>query len=216
MHSCQEYSWDEIKSIAEELFCEMNGNDHRVWESSAELSWAEMSWKALTRNGLTSYDNECEKVLVVGQILTLAAMFCKFTELFFNKPVFIDYHEWCIDLNLDFFRLENALEKTLTRECWEKEAYREVIYQDDDHAEEVVEHEVCMGYCDDEHDSDVIIAAVKELICFQRQSVFMALVAEFGSIDLLHISLLRTQERDGCREWIENGMQPECYNKMYL
>ena len=214
MHIDYQYSWDEILPIAEKLTCEINGNAYLVWGADAELAWAEKAWYALQRSGLTTYSNECEKMLVQSQVLTLAAMFCKFIELYFDKPVIMDYAEWFDDMNLDLFRLETALGIPLTAEWKEKEVWVET-FVNEDAAEDFLE-EVTETYSDGEYDQETISDAVRKVIHYQYGAVAGALLQFFGGEELLYVSLIRSQERGECRAWIYDGMKLDFGKKTHL
>ncbi len=205
MYIDYQYSWDEILPVAEKLTCEMNGCGYLVWGTDAELAWAEKAWYALQRSGLTTYSNEGEKMLAGSQILTLAAMYCKFTELYFNKPVIIDYAEWFDDMNLDIFRLETALGIPLTAEWEEKEVWTET-FVDEDMSEDFLE-EVIATYSNGDHDPGTISDAVRKVIHYQYEALAGALLQFFGGEELLYASLLRSQDRGECRAWIYDGMK---------
>lgn len=204
-------SWDHIRDIAERIGCEIDGVEHFVWDKPSEISWVEKAWAALTHKGLVSYENPCDKAYVKLQLLTLAAMYCKYLEVRCTLSIFIDYFEWFETVDIDLALLEIMVGAELSNTLKETEVYREDYQLPSDGANDYFEQETTMIYQD--VDSFKVAEAIQVVIRMQRQYVFDALVSEFNGSSSLYISLLQTQVDTDCLRWIEDGMQPEC-NKL--
>ena len=207
MDGGQKLVWDEIVVRAENLEFEMSGKRYDVWVSGAELNWTKMAWQALERNELTTYRNLQEKNIVKGQLLTLAAMYCQFLEFCFDKMVVVHYDEWFEQLELDsflieFFLAEVSKQSYIGRALYEQSEAEDMKRGTPDCDEEIV--------CDIEHDSERMKDVVRRLIDFQWKSVYTALISALGGVDALHLSLLKSQQRQDCREWLAQGMYPQC------
>ena len=206
MDGCQKLVWDEIKARAENLEFEMRGKCYAVWVSEAELNWMKMAWQTLERNELTTYRNLQEKNIVKGQLLTLTTMYCQFLEFYFDEMVTIHYDEWFEQLELDSFWIEFFLAEVnkqsyIGRELYEQSEAEDMIRGTTDCDEEIV--------CDTEHDPERMKDVVRRLIDFQWKSVYSALLSVLGGVDALHLSLLKSQQRQDCREWLAQGMYPQ-------
>jgi hypothetical protein len=204
------YTWEEIKPIAEELDCEMNGMDYHVWSTAAEMEWAETSWKMLMKNGLCFYESPglCSKAYVELQILTLAAMYCKFTGHYFKSDVIIDYYLWFLQAEINIAVLENIVNKNLT-DCWkEKMAESEIEAQYTRFREDFFDQEVTVVY--ESESQDKIAEAIKNVINEQSPQVYSALRNEHKSSFSLYSSLQKSQCDTDCFVWVDEGMLPSC------
>lgn len=190
------YTWDEAWLIMDKLDFEMEDNYYAVWDSPEEVEWARASWDALTQKGLTSYANEYEKKYVQTQLLTLAAMFCTFTEVYYNKKVTIDFHDWFDAIDLTILQAEMILGKDTSRE------YREKVVITEEYEGEVFKYEGIELYWDDR---DTEVEAVKKLIGYHQQDVYAALIKKYGDPRLLYLSLLLTHDQGSGLHWVETG-----------
>ena len=118
-------SWEHIRDIAELIGCEIDGVEHFVWDKPSEISWVEKAWAALIHKGLVTYETPCDKAYVKMQLLTLAAMYCKYLEVRYNFSLFIDYFEWFETVEIDLALLENMVGAELSNTLEETEVYRE-------------------------------------------------------------------------------------------
>ena len=206
MNRC--FSWDEIRKTAETLGCEIDGVEHYVWDKPTEIEWAKKAWNALSRKGLNSYENPCDKTYIKLQILTLAAMFCKYMEVRYDISVLIDYFDWFETAEIDQIHLENITGREVTNTLEEDEVLREIHSPIGEAVEEVYDQEATLVYQDIAPEK--VSEALHAVIRLQTKQVFDALSSEFNGSGLLFISLLQTQIDKRCLEWIENGMLPEC------
>lgn len=201
-------SWEDVRSVAEQLVCEIDGVEYRVWDEPLEMEWAEKTWNALSRKGLNSYENPCDKAYVKMQLLTLAAIFCKYLEIYSGKMVLIDYYDWFENSGIELANLENMVGKELTNKFEEEMLYSESYCQSNEESEDTYDQQVTMLY--QGVDSDKVAGAVITVIRMQRGQVFDALLAEFKCASVLYVSLLETQARKDCLQWIIEGMCPDC------
>ena len=208
MYLSRECTWTEIREIASSLSYEQDARCYCVWETEQELRWIEQVWNGLAKQGLTRYENESEKMLVQGQLGTLAALFCRFAELAFGRKILIHYDCWFDELCFNVNRLEAALNEPLTQDYWEKEIY----VDDPGESGEGVLREGYVCYIEDECSEFVQSHVVKKIISLQQKSIYQALLGIFGNADLLYLSLLHTQFEDECRSWIKEGMLLDCQN----
>lgn len=193
------YTWDEAWLIMDKLDFEMEDNYYAVWDSPEEVEWARASWDALTQKGLTSYANEYEKKYVQTQLLTLAAMFCTFTEVYYKKKATIDFQDWFDVLDITILQAEMILGKNLMKEYQEKVIITEECW------EENFEYEGVETYSDN---WDAEVNAAQDLIRYHWRDVYDALIKKYREPRLLYLSLLQTQERSESLKWVENGMFP--------
>lgn len=203
-------SWEDICPIAEKLTCEIDGESYYVWVAPRELPWAEKAWNALSRKGLTTYGNPCDKSYVQLQILTLAAMFCKYLEIAFDSAVVIPYHEWFEDTGIAPAHLETIAGEELTTVIEDSITYLIPYNPIEYEFEEFEEKEEESFTVDKELDPDKVVEAIKEVIRLQRPHIFNALLQEFSGPSLLYVSLLQTSFHKNCLEWIEGGMTAMC------
>ena len=208
MYLGRECTWTEIREIASLLSYEQDDRLWYVWETEQELRWIEQVWNGLAKQGLTRYENESEKMLVQGQLGTLAALFCRFAELAFGRRILIHYDCWFDELCFKVNRLEAALNEPLTQDYFEKEIY----VDDPGETGEGVLREGYVCYVEDECSEFVQNHVVKKVIALQQKSICQALLGIFGNENLLYLSLLHTQFKDECREWIKEGMLLEWQN----
>ena len=202
MYLGRECTWAEIRELAVSLSYEQDAQCYCVWETEQELRWIEQVWNGLAKQGLTRYENESEKMLVQGQLGTLAALFCRFAELAFGRKSLIHYDCWFDELCFNVNRLEAALNEPLTQDYFEKEIYVDTPGE----TGEGVLREGYVCYGEDEYSEFVKNHVVKKVIALQQKSIYQALLGIFGNADLLYLSLLHTQFEDECRNWIKEGM----------
>lgn len=193
------YTWDEVRLIADKLDFETEEKYYAVWDLPEEVEWAKVAWDALRQKRLTSYANEYEKKYVQTQILTLAAMFCTFTEVYYNKKVTINFHDWFDAIDLTILQAEMILGKELAKE------YREKTIITEESWEGSFEYEGIETYSDK---WDAEINAAQDLIRYHRRDIYDALIEKYGEPRLLYLSLLQTQERSESLKWVEDGMNP--------
>ena len=105
MYLGRECIWAEIRDIASSLSYEGDDEVGFVWETESELRWIEQVWNGLAKQGLTRYENESEKMLVQGQLGTIAALFCRFADLAFGRRILIHYDGWFDELGFEVNRL---------------------------------------------------------------------------------------------------------------
>ena len=208
MYLGRECIWAEIRDIASSLSYEGDDEVGFVWETESELRWIEQVWNGLAKQGLTRYENESEKMLVQGQLGTIAALFCRFADLAFGRRILIHYDGWFDELGFEVNRLEAALNEPLTQDYFEKEIYVDTPGE----TGEGVLHEGYVCYIEDECSGFVQSHVVKKIIALQQKSIYQALLGIFGNADLLYLSLLHTQFEDECRNWIKEGMLLDCQN----
>ena len=202
MYLGRECIWAEIRDIASSLSYEGDDEVGFVWETESELRWIEQVWNGLAKQGLTRYENESEKMLVQGQLGTLAALFCRFAELAFGRRILIHYDGWFDELGFEVNRLEAALNEPLTQDYFEKEIYGDELGE----TGEGVLREGYVCYVEDECSEFMKSHVVKKVISLQQKSIYQALLGIFGNENLLYLSLLHTQFEDECRDWIKEGM----------
>lgn len=193
------YTWDEAWLIMDKLDFEMEDNYYAVWDSPEEVEWARASWDALTQKGLTSYANEYEKKYVQTQLLTLAAMFCTFTEVYYKKKATIDFQDWFDVLDITILQAEMILGKNLMKEYQEKVIITEECWGEN------FEYEGVETYSDN---WDAEVNAAQDLIRYHWRDVYDALIKKYREPRLLYLSLLQTQEHSESLKWVENGMFP--------
>ena len=208
MYLGRECIWAEIRDIASSLSYEGDDEVGFVWETESELRWIEQVWNGLAKQGLTRYENESEKMLVQGQLGTIAALFCRFADLAFGRRILIHYDGWFDELGFEVNRLEAALNEPLTQDYFEKEIYVDTPGE----TGEGVLREGYVCYIEDECSEFVQSHVVKKIIALQQKSIYQALLGIFGNADLLYLSLLHTQFEDECRNWIKEGMLLEWQN----
>ena len=208
MYLGRECIWAEIRDIASSLSYEGDDEVGFVWETESELRWIEQVWNGLAKQGLTRYENESEKMLVQGQLGTIAALFCRFADLAFGRRILIHYDGWFDELGFEVNRLEAALNEPLTQDYFEKEIYGDELGE----TGEGVLREGYVCYIEDECSEFVQSHVVKKIISLQQKSIYQALLGIFGNADLLYLSLLHTQFEDECRSWIKEGMLLDCQN----
>jgi hypothetical protein len=153
--------WQTIAPAAAFLF--------KIWVDQPELKWAEKAWAMLAKRGLTTYTNELEKQVVLLRLYTLAKMYGDFCQRAFDETCYIKESVWgwqeCLEENelyLSFFRLGQLVGPT---EFLDKECY-------------AVEDE-----------KDWLPDLVNSIAEAQTATVFAALLAEFGSVTELLLSL---------------------------
>lgn len=202
MYLGRECIWAEIRDIASSLSYEGDDEVGFVWETESELRWIEQVWNGLAKQGLTRYENESEKMLVQGQLGTIAALFCRFADLAFGRRILIHYDGWFDELGFEVNRLEAALNEPLTQDYFEKEIYVDELGE----TGEGVLREGYVCYVEDECSEFMKSHVVKKVISLQQKSIYQALLGIFGNENLLYLSLLHTQFEDECRDWIKEGM----------
>ena len=202
MYLGRECIWAEIRDIASSLSYEGDDEVGFVWETESELRWIEQVWNGLAKQGLTRYENESEKMLVQGQLGTIAALFCRFADLAFGRRILIHYDGWFDELGFEVNRLEAALNEPLTQDYFEKEIYGDELGE----TGEGVLREGYVCYVEDECSEFMKSHVVKKVISLQQKSIYQALLGIFGNETLLYLSLLHTQFEDECRDWIKEGM----------
>lgn len=203
------YNWENIKPIAEELNCEMNGMDYQVWSTTAEIEWAEKSWKMLMNKGLCFHDGSlCGKAYVELQVITLAAMYCKFIEHHYNATVFIDYYLWYVQAGIHIAVLERIVDKNLIDRWVEKTTENQIDAQYTLFQEDYCDREVTVVY--ESESQDKIAGAIRTVIHEQRPQVYSALLSEHKTSSSLFSSLQQSQSDTKCFEWVDNGMLPSC------
>ena len=202
MYLGRECIWAEIRDIASSLSYEGDDEVGFVWETELELRWIEQVWNGLAKQGLTRYENESEKMLVQGQLGTIAALFCRFMDLAFGRRILIHYDGWFDELGFEVNRLEAALNEPLTQDYFEKEIYGDELGE----TGEGVLREGYVCYVEDECSEFMKSHVVKKVISLQQKSIYQALLGIFGNETLLYLSLLHTQFEDECRDWIKEGM----------
>ena len=202
MYLGRECIWAEIRDIASSLSYEEDDEVGFVWETESELRWIEQVWNGLAKQGLTRYENESEKMLVQGQLGTIAALFCRFADLAFGRRILIHYDGWFDELGFEVNRLEAALNEPLTQDYFEKEIYGDELGE----TGEGVLREGYVCYVEDECSEFMKSHVVKKVIALQQKSIYQALLGIFGNENLLYLSLLHTQFEDECRDWIKEGM----------
>lgn len=202
MYLGRECIWAEIRDIASSLSYEGDDEVGFVWETESELRWIEQVWNGLAKQGLTRYENESEKMLVQGQLGTIAALFCRFADLAFGRRILIHYDGWFDELGFEVNRLEAALNEPLTQDYFEKEIYVDELGE----TGEGVLREGYVCYVEDECSEFMKSHVVKKVISLQQKSIYQALLGIFGNETLLYLSLLHTQFEDECRDWIKEGM----------
>ena len=202
MYLGRECTWVEIRDIANSLSYEQDNQYYFVWETKQELQWIEQVWSGLTKRGMTLYENESEKMLVQGQLGTIAALFCRFMDLAFGRRILIHYDGWFDEVGFEVNRLEAALNEPLTQDYFEKEIYGDELGE----TGEGVLREGYVCYVEDECSEFMKSHVVKKVISLQQKSIYQALLGIFGNENLLYLSLLHTQFEDECRDWIKEGM----------
>ena len=199
------YTWNEAMKIATELDFEMGDNYYAVWQWPEEIEWIQAAWDTLTQKGLTSYANEYEKQYVQTQILTLAAMFCKFTEIYYDKKVTIDFRDWYNAIGLRMLQVQLILGKDIDiqEEQWEPEIGTEECRNKN------FEYEFLETSCDTYSDiTEAEINAVQELINYHRRDVYQALIEKYREPRLLYCSLVQALKGGEGLRWVEGGMHP--------
>lgn len=151
--------WHDIQESAPEIF--------EIWTDGSELGWAQDAWSKLDFEGLTSYENDLGKHIVIVRLLTLGTLYHEFCQFAFEEMAIIDYFSWIELLNdeelfLSSFRLGQLLGPEFMSE--------EEIF--DDHTEQLLLSE-----------------SIGSLIEQQRAIVVTALVNGFGGESLLFAHL---------------------------
>ena len=93
--------WQEVSENADSLF--------RVWTDGRELQWAQKSWQALSKLGLTSYTNQVERTFVTIRFIALADIYRNFCDLAFDEAHEPEYTAWADEMNLDIFRVAQCI-----------------------------------------------------------------------------------------------------------
>ena len=183
----------------------MRDNDYTVWQWPEEIEWIQTAWDALTQKGLTNYANEYEKKYVQTQILTLAAMFCKFAEIYYNKKVTIDFQDWFNAIGLTMLQVQLILGKDIDiqEEHWNSEIGTEMSRNRN------FEYEFLEDFSDTYSDTtEAEINAVQELINYHRRDVYHALIEKYREPRLLYCSLVQALKGSEGLRWVEGGMHP--------
>lgn len=89
-------SWDDL-SGTEEIFS--------VWVDGDEIEWAKKSWEILSAHGLTEYENEIERCLVLIRLLCLGVMYREFCYFAWDEYPDIDLADWADEAGINSFRI---------------------------------------------------------------------------------------------------------------
>lgn len=73
----QTLTWDDIEPAARDAF--------DIWTSGSDFEWAKEAWGLLTKAGLSNYDTERERHVVIARFLALASLYRDWCSLAFDE-----------------------------------------------------------------------------------------------------------------------------------
>jgi hypothetical protein len=151
-------TWDKIQTVAKSIF--------DIWIDSPELRWASNAWNILEKEGLTHYENDVEKQIIVVRLFVLGTLYHEFCHFAFDEYGEVDYNIWLgelfDELYLSPFRLGQLVGSG---------------YRNDE------------SITDEKENEQLTIETVESLIDQQRDIVVRALLNGFGSVSVLFASL---------------------------
>lgn len=88
-------AWEEVEAAADVAF--------KVWVGQPELVWARKAWEVLGDEGLTGYNTELERHVVMFRFLVLAAIYRDFCQAAWQEQSSLDYSYWAETLSIADF-----------------------------------------------------------------------------------------------------------------
>jgi hypothetical protein len=157
----QQIKWAAITPAAKTLF--------NIWTEQSDLAWAEKAWHILAEQGLTTYNNDLEKQLVIIRLYALAQMYGGFCQAAVEQSCDID------DLVYDF---KAQLEET---ECYLSLFRLGQLLGPTEFLEETLVSSEC--------ESDILPQLLTTIANTQTNIIYKALFSGFESDNALFISL---------------------------
>lgn len=90
-------NWQDVQDHVGTLFT--------VWMSGREDEWAQLAWEGLQKAGLTNYEDEVGRTLVLIWLMGLAVLYREFCATAWDEWAEPELEDWLCDLDLNEFRI---------------------------------------------------------------------------------------------------------------